>query len=72
MDEPVSVYEGFVERKVREAIAAGHFDELPGAGKPLRMRHSRDANWWLRCKIEDEQLDVAELFYQMRCSQHET
>ncbi|MDR2620656.1 MAG: DUF1992 domain-containing protein [Propionibacteriaceae bacterium] len=62
MDEPTVVYEGFVERKLREALASGAFDDLPGSGKPLRLRYERDPDWWLRSKIEDEHLDVKELF----------
>ncbi|MDR0436381.1 MAG: DUF1992 domain-containing protein [Propionibacteriaceae bacterium] len=66
MDEPTPVFEGFVERKVREALEAGAFDGLPGAGKPLRLRHERDPDWWLRSKIEDEALDVRELLQALR------
>lgn len=45
------------ERRIREAMAAGAFDDLPGAGKPLDLRGADDPDWWVRRKIADEQLD---------------
>ena len=37
--------------------AGGEFDQLPGAGKPLEgLGESHDPDWWIRRKIEREQL----------------
>jgi len=33
----MSVWEKIAEEKIREAMAAGEFDDLPGAGKPLDL-----------------------------------
>jgi hypothetical protein len=42
-------YESLPERLIREAIEAGDFDELPGAGKPLRGAGVADDDlWWVR------------------------
>lgn len=47
------------ERRIREAMAAGAFDDLPGAGRPLDLRGAGDPDWWIRRKLESEQLDAA-------------
>jgi hypothetical protein len=50
-------YESWVDRQVREAIERGEFDNLPGAGKPLRGLNGRqDENWWIRQKLEKEDI----------------
>lgn len=37
------------ERVIREAMEAGEFDALPGAGKPIPGAGERDdALWWVR------------------------
>ena len=42
-------YETLPERLIREAIEAGDFDDLPGAGKPLTGAGTRDDDlWWVR------------------------
>jgi len=42
---------------ISRAIAAGEFDDLPGAGKPLTgLGRVNDPDWWMRRKIEREQL----------------
>jgi len=47
----------FVETSIQQAIRRGEFDDLPGAGKPLPdLGASHDPNWWIRRKIETEQL----------------
>lgn len=38
-----------IEEQVQEAIARGDFDDLPGAGRPLRLRDTRPG-WWARRK----------------------
>src|SRR6478609_6862987 len=50
-------YESWVDRQVREAIERGEFDNLPGAGKPIRGLDGRqDENWWIRRKLESEDI----------------
>lgn len=41
--------QGMVERQIRQAQERGAFDNLPGAGLPLRdLGSPHDENWWLR------------------------
>jgi len=47
----------YVETSIQQAIRRGEFDNLPGAGKPLPdLGSSHDPDWWIRRKIETEQL----------------
>ena len=47
----------YVETSIQQAIRRGAFDDLPGAGKPLEgLGESHDPDWWIRRKIEKEQL----------------
>jgi hypothetical protein len=42
-----------VERSIREAIARGEFDHLPGAGKPLTdLGRQYDPDWWARRYVD--------------------
>ncbi|MGG5259489.1 DUF1992 domain-containing protein [Phycicoccus avicenniae] len=50
-------YESPVERAIREAQERGEFDDLPGAGKPLRIEGTDDPLWWVRQLAEREQID---------------
>ena len=43
------------ERKVREAIERGEFDNLAGQGEPLRL-DDRDPDWWVKGLLEREQI----------------
>lgn len=46
-----------IETAIQQAIRRGEFDNLPGAGKPLSgLDKPRDPDWWIKQKIEDEQL----------------
>jgi len=45
-----------VEKQIREAYERGEFDDLPGAGKPLRLRHLDDPEWFARQLMEREQI----------------
>ncbi len=36
-DQPIEAYHIVVERKIRELVEKGYFDNLPGAGKPLDL-----------------------------------
>ena len=47
----------YVETVIQQAIRRGDFDDLPGAGKPLRgLGAGHDPDWWLKQKIESEGL----------------
>jgi hypothetical protein len=47
----------FVEISIQQAMRRGDFDDLPGAGKPIPdLTQTYDPNWWIRRKIEREQL----------------
>lgn len=55
-------WESPVERAIREAQERGEFDDLPGAGRPLRLGDPEgpdDPLWWVRRKLEDEHLDLS-------------
>jgi len=46
-----------VETAIQQAIRRGDFDNLPGAGKPLEgLGSAHDPDWWIRRKIQREQL----------------
>jgi hypothetical protein len=46
-----------VEVAIQQAMRRGDFERLPGAGKPLTgLDGVRDPNWWIRRKIERENL----------------
>ncbi|WP_158868078.1 J-domain-containing protein [Leifsonia sp. AG29] len=46
-----------IENSIQQAIRRGDFDNLPGAGKPLPgLGGTHDPDWWIRRKIEREQL----------------
>jgi hypothetical protein len=48
------------ERAIREAQERGEFDDLPGAGKPLRdLGDPNDPLWWVRRYAERERLDLS-------------
>jgi hypothetical protein len=46
----------WVDRQIRAAIARGEFDNLPGAGKPLRLPDRHDPDWWVKGLIERERI----------------
>jgi hypothetical protein len=50
-------FESWVDRQIREAEERGAFENLPGAGKPLRDANAPyDESWWLKQKMRDEGL----------------
>lgn len=51
------------EQQIREAQARGSFDNLPGAGKPLRSVDLNDPDWWIKGLIEREKIDPFELIH---------
>ncbi len=43
------------ERRIREAIARGEFDDLPGTGSPLSdLGKPYEPNWWVKRWVERE------------------
>jgi hypothetical protein len=45
------------DNKIRAAIAAGEFDNLPDLGKPAAIfDEPYDPHWWIRRKLQREQL----------------
>jgi hypothetical protein len=47
----------WVDHQVRQAIARGEFDDLPGAGKPIKgIDAPHDPQWWVKNLIEREEL----------------
>ena len=54
-------FESLVERQIRESQERGEFDNLPGAGKPLRGLDGReDPDWWVKQMMQREGLDMAD------------
>ena len=54
-------FESFVDRQIRLAAERGDFDNLPGAGKPLRDETPRDHGWWIKDYVAREGLSVESL-----------
>ncbi|MFC8504742.1 DUF1992 domain-containing protein [Pedococcus sp. NPDC057267] len=57
----MDLWESPVERAIREAQERGEFDNLPGAGKPLRGIGASDVDdpdWWVKGLVQREQLDM--------------
>lgn len=46
----------WVDHQIRQAMARGEFDNLPGAGKPLRLPDQHDPDWWVKGLVEREKL----------------
>jgi hypothetical protein len=45
------------ENKIRAAIEAGEFDNLPGLGQPAAIfDEPYDPHWWIRRKLKHEEL----------------
>ena len=52
-------WESWIERKIREGMERGDFDNLPGQGQPIAdLARPYDELWWLRKKLRDEQLSI--------------
>ena len=55
-------YVGLVERTIREAMARGEFDHLPGSGKSLPdLDRHYDPDWWARRYLENMKAEDAAL-----------
>jgi DnaJ homologue, subfamily C, member 28, conserved domain len=46
----------WVDLQVRRAMERGDFDNLPGAGKPLKLPDRHDPDWWVKQLIEREKI----------------
>jgi hypothetical protein len=56
---PKISWESWVERKIRESMERGEFDNLPGKGQPIPdLARPYDELWWLRKKLRDEKLSI--------------
>jgi hypothetical protein len=52
-------WETWVERKIRESMERGEFDNLPGKGQPIPdLARPYDELWWLRKKLREERLSI--------------
>lgn len=52
-----SHWESAVEKQIREGMARGDFDNLPGQGKPLPgLDGGRDDDWWIKQKLKQERV----------------
>jgi len=66
-------WESFVERRIREAQAAGAFDNLPGQGQPIPgIDEPLDENWWVKQKLRDEGVNVLPPVLQARLDRERT
>ena len=46
----------WVDHQIRQAMARGEFDNLPGAGKPLKLPDQHDPDWFVKRLIEREKI----------------
>jgi hypothetical protein len=60
-------FETWIERQIRTAREQGLFDDLPGAGEPLRdLGTARDPLWWAKSLVDREKLSVLPPALEMR------
>jgi hypothetical protein len=66
-------WEALTEQRIREAQDAGEFDRLPGFGKPIPgIDDPHDENWWVRRKLEREQLSALPPALEIRRDKEQT
>ncbi|HEX6149896.1 DUF1992 domain-containing protein [Nocardioides sp.] len=47
----------WVDQQIRQAMARGEFDDLPGAGKPIKnLGTQHDPDWWVKQLVEREKI----------------
>jgi hypothetical protein len=47
----------WVDLQIKEAMARGDFDDLPGAGKPIKsLGTQHDPDWWIKQLVEREKI----------------
>ena len=49
----------WVDLEIQQALRRGEFENLPGAGKPLKNLEKSDPDWWVKGLIEREKLDMS-------------
>ena len=54
--DPPRLTESWVDKQIREAIERGEFDNLPGAGKPLKLKNLDDPEWFAKSLMEREEI----------------
>ena len=70
---PKMRWETWVERKIRESMERGEFDNLPGAGRPIAdLDRPYDELWWLRKKLREEQFSIEPPVLELRRAFDET
>jgi len=66
-------WETWIERKIRESMEQGEFDNLPGSGEPIpELARPYDELWWVRKKLREEQLSIDPPTLVLRREYHET
>ncbi|MCA1846974.1 MAG: DUF1992 domain-containing protein, partial [Actinobacteria bacterium] len=66
-------WESWIERKIRESMEQGEFDNLPGSGEPIpELARPYDELWWLRKKLREEQLSIDPPALVLRRDYHDT
>jgi hypothetical protein len=57
----------WVDLQIQEAMKRGEFDNLPGAGKPIKgLGTEHDPDWWLKKLVEREKISVLPPALQLR------
>ena len=57
----------WVDLQVQQSIQRGEFDNLPGAGKPIKnLDRDHDPDWWVKQLVEREQIVVLPRSVQLR------
>ena len=51
----------WVEAQIQRAQNAGEFDNLAGAGKPLKLADQHDPDWWVKDFIRREDVETEAL-----------
>ena len=66
-------WESWIERKIRESMEQGEFDNLPGSGEPIpELARPYDELWWVRKKLREEQLSIDPPTLVLRREYHDT
>jgi len=53
-------FESLADKRIREAIERGEFENLPGQGKPIEgLDRPYDPNWWVQTWLQRERLTEA-------------
>ncbi|HKY68099.1 MAG TPA: DnaJ family domain-containing protein, partial [Acidimicrobiales bacterium] len=64
---PGVTWETWIDRQIRVGMESGAFDDLPGAGTPLRdLDRTRDEMWWVREKVRREKVVHVPVTVQVR------